>query len=135
MAKTIVTNTKGATHTAAIEGLREVSWNLATVEKQFGSDGEPQQYDPVDFTVDGEATFENADAYNTALSNAEANLVIVGREKGGAADSTFTLKNCTFIRSSASLPTRQGSEVGTYRCGFRLTPGAADTIDVMVTVT
>ncbi|MCK4660861.1 MAG: hypothetical protein KAV82_15180 [Phycisphaerae bacterium] len=134
MAKIRVTNTTQVTHNAVqIEGLREVSFDIDVVEKTFGSDGEPTETDAVDFTVAGQATFEDVQAYNTALGNAESNLVVTGRTEGGGTDRIITAKNCVFSGTAITLPTRQDRGIGTYRCKLRCNPGSADTPSTMIT--
>ena len=134
MAKIIVTNTESVEHDAAqIEGLREVSLNIETVEKEFGSDGEATQTDPVDFRVTGEAVFEDVQAYNTALGNSESNLVLTGRTKGGGTDREITAKNCVFSGTQIQVPTNPDRGVATYRCRLRCNPGASDTPSTIIT--
>ncbi|MCK4624565.1 MAG: hypothetical protein KAV00_04585 [Phycisphaerae bacterium] len=128
-----MTNTTEVTHTAQIEGLREVSFDIDVVEKTYGSDGEPTETDAVDFTVTGQATFEDVQAYNTALGNSEANLVVTGRTEGGGTNRVITAKNCVFTGTSISLPTRQDRGVGTYRCKLRCNPGVDGTPSTMIT--
>jgi hypothetical protein len=134
MAKIRVTNTKSSTiGGAALAGLREVSFNVQTSEKEFGSDGGGTETDITDVKVSGEATFEDCQTYNTALAAAEGNLVVVGRSEGGGTDRTFTAKNCKFSGAQINIPTAQDKGVGTYKLPFRCKPGSSDTPQSMVT--
>ena len=133
MARIRVTNTTEVTHNAVqIEGLREISFSVDVIEKEFASDGDATEVDPVDFRVTGEAVFDDVQAYNTALGNAEANLVVTGRVEGGSATRTLTAKNCKFTGTRISVPTRQSRDVGVYRCPLRCVPGPSDDPEDMI---
>lgn len=133
MAKIRQLYTKTATHgTTPLEGLREVTFGITPIDKEFGSDGEPIESESVNFRVVGTATFEDVQAYNVALALVEGNLVVVAKSEGGGADRSYTFKNITFRGTRGTLPTRQDPGVGTFVCDMVGVPGSSDTPATMI---
>ena len=134
MAKERILHTTSANHnSASLEGLHTVEYSIDTDVVEFASDGEDTQSTAVGCKVTGSAVFDNVNAYNQALANAESNLVVTCLETDKTTEKTVTIKNVKFSSAKGKLNRKQDKTVSTFNLNFTATPGASDTVNTMVT--
>lgn len=135
MAAIKITNTVKATHGSTptqVEGLLSVSDDFGFVEKVFRGDGAPEEYDQVGGQLSLNLEFNSMQAAHDFAANAESNLVVRERIKGGTLRDV-TIKNVKAQRVGRNVPTLQDSATGTVRVSARATLGASDTYATMIT--
>ena len=134
MAKERILHTTGASHNSvALAGLHSVEYSIDSDVVEYGSDGEDTQTTSVGCKVTGTAVFDNVNAYNQALANAESNLVVTCLETDKTTSKTVTIKNVKFSSAQGKLNRKQEKSVSTFNLRFTATPGESDDVDTMVT--